>query len=588
MTRQLQRCLLLLVLLIIICLCFLLAPQREKASTVLHSKIPNLPGIPKIPKIPKIPDIPEITVPRIYPFTPAAHAPADQKNSSGLGSKWYSNWQWLNPFSSYITLNENQSVLPPLEKRSPVYTYYDWNVKNSAERESDRQLLLTWRRAWYAQGFRPVVLGPAEAENNPRYETFATLSDQISPTLKTDFLTWLAWGTMETGIMVNASAIPIASYNDDFLVSLRMMQPSRQIIKAAHSSALFAADRAVVNAAIDASLNAKKLAHAKDITELVPEKLVRENKTHSIAIYNPKTLRTRYASVWKEIEKDPAAGKLLLRNLMNSHLHLNFFNEFISGIHLVHPFAEQTAVSAKPLNKLASVLANCSAFTTPILNSCPPNRRSCVPCSPQHILETKEMPEYRPYSNVFTIGLVPHPYTLATFGRESTKVNVSYIRREVPRDEYVTTVSQYLFKHGLANEENAVATLKKNIAGPAKARNLWFPVEWFPTEEGEDNLAADIFDDLEWHFGFLLPRHSSPEEDKTYKALYHIDDPLWTLQYKLLAHAKKVVYKDEENPVKVASEAWSVRDTGLWRFVRAFRLVLSHQDDRVDARWYRD
>lgn len=563
MTRQLQRSVSVLALVVVIVfLCYLLSPQREKASEILHSKIPNLP------------EIPDITVPKIYPFTPAAHSPADQKVSTGLGSKWYSNWQWLNPFSSYATLNEDRSVLPPLEKRPPVYTYYDSTTKkSSAERESDRQLILTWRRAWYAQGFRPVVLGPMEAENNPRHEAFTALSDQISPMLQTDFLAWLAWGTMESGVFANTSAIPIASYDDDFLVALRNMGSEFRTIKAAHTFALLAADRDVVNSALDASMNAQKLAHVDSILELVPDKFLQENKTNSIAVYDSDTLRTRYASVWKELQREPATGKLLLRDLINSHLHVNFFNNFIAGIQVVHPFAEQTAVSANPLNKLASVLANCSAFASPILNSCPPNRRSCVPCSPQHTLETKEVGYYTPNPALFTIGLVPHPYTLATFVRDAAYVNASFIRRKMPRDEYTTTVSEYLFKHHLTSEETAVATLKKNIAGPSKAKNLWFPVEWFSAEEGEDNLPNDILDDLEWHFGFLLPRYSSAEGDKPYKALYHVDEPSWKRQYKLLAHARKVVYNENNNAVKTASEAWSIRDTGLWRFVRAYRLV---------------
>ncbi|KAK5676182.1 hypothetical protein LTS12_029516, partial [Elasticomyces elasticus] len=92
--------------------------------------------------------IPKLSEFHLPSFRPAAHKPPEQKNSTSGESKWYSDWEWINPFSSSITLDENRSVLPPLADRTFIYAYYDTRKYNDPKEENaDAQLLLTWRRA---------------------------------------------------------------------------------------------------------------------------------------------------------------------------------------------------------------------------------------------------------------------------------------------------------------------------------------------------------------------------------------------------------------------------------------------------------
>ena len=116
------------------------------------------------PRLPKLP-------PALRPFRPSAHAPPIQPNSTSGDARWHQSWDWRRPFSSAITLDEHRSVLPPLVERPLIFTYYDAGRAESREvDEVENAVLLTWRRAWWAQGFKPVILGRAEARRSELFD----------------------------------------------------------------------------------------------------------------------------------------------------------------------------------------------------------------------------------------------------------------------------------------------------------------------------------------------------------------------------------------------------------------------------------
>lgn len=127
-------------------LLFLLSSStRQVASEAAHAVRPT-----------KLLDVP------IWHFS--VHKPPQQINSTSEDASWYSDWRWLNPFSSSVTLDEDRALLPPLPERPFIYTYYDTTITKDKEAQKiDKETLLTWRRAWWAKGFRPVVLTQAEA-----------------------------------------------------------------------------------------------------------------------------------------------------------------------------------------------------------------------------------------------------------------------------------------------------------------------------------------------------------------------------------------------------------------------------------------
>lgn len=119
-----------------------------------------------------------------------------EKSAEGwFGSSW-----WHNPFSSSIASAEDRIALPMLEERCMVFAYHDPEEARKDEEVEDR-LLLAWRRAWWANGFMPLVLGEAEAKKNPLYPKFETV--KMKPEMKREVMRWLAWGMMGRGALVN-------------------------------------------------------------------------------------------------------------------------------------------------------------------------------------------------------------------------------------------------------------------------------------------------------------------------------------------------------------------------------------------------
>lgn len=121
-----------------------------------------------------------------------------------------------------MTFNENRLVLPPLARRPPIYTFYEptAEAKKSKEvKKAEERIIFPWRRAWWAQGFRPVVLGRAEAINNPLYKKVQML--KLENNIEIELAQWLAWGNMGTGILAHHLVFPMAAYDNKLLSFLR-------------------------------------------------------------------------------------------------------------------------------------------------------------------------------------------------------------------------------------------------------------------------------------------------------------------------------------------------------------------------------
>lgn len=138
----------------------------------------------------------------LNPFKPTTHKPPEpQKGSIGNTDSWFSSWKWLNPFSSDLAEDEERSVLPPLQKRCPVYTFYDSTAKGE-DAEVEDKLLLAWRRAYWAQGFKPVVLTMGEAKRHGLYRVVRD-ANKFHPDFEREIMRWLAWSEMGTGVLAD-------------------------------------------------------------------------------------------------------------------------------------------------------------------------------------------------------------------------------------------------------------------------------------------------------------------------------------------------------------------------------------------------
>ncbi|KAL8736458.1 MAG: hypothetical protein Q9166_000250 [cf. Caloplaca sp. 2 TL-2023] len=548
----------------------------------------------------------------INPFGPTLHRPPNQRNSTHTGeARWSNHWKWLNPFSDSINDQKDSAVLPPPRERPPIYTFYNLDAeKDEKVKAAENKLLLIWRRAWWAQGFKPIILGKAEAMNSPLYERFQVR--KMEHTLGTDIVRWLAWGQMGTGILSNWLVLPMGAYDDHLLSFLRRGEYPKLTRYEGLEAGLFSGDKSRIEAALTEALGSPNFAKSKSLCDLVsPKTFTVDPKPSAVAFYDSATLAEQYKSVSASLPDSKASGLLALADLITSHLHLTFLNIFTSGIAILTPHRADSMLLHYPAIILANTLITCPS--SPIQTSCPPNSPSCTPCSLTKPLPLTIPSSYPNISNIFTIGTIPHPYTLASLFAKTTSLSISHIRRNTARDPWLTSATSKTLGHSLGGPDRIVSFKESVASEDPSSRSLWLVAE----EEGVEDGAAISKKEIEWFFGFALPSYNSstilPLSDPKLKTssitatvassnLYHsssgydkesLGDKELEHQRTLLAHSKDVLQltpssgkfgkwkgrskrrarKGEdvsEERVRLAAEAWHLADTEAWRFVRAW------------------
>ncbi|KAL6854134.1 hypothetical protein J3F83DRAFT_497075 [Trichoderma novae-zelandiae] len=501
-------------------------------------------------------------------------SPMRQKSDEYDGSSWLADEGWLSaPYSSSLTLDNERVVLPPLKTRRPIYCYHDTTIKKTGdERDAEDELLLTWRRAWWAQGFRPVVLSAVEARNNPSYEQFQKMT--ISSELKSDLMRWLAWDTVNGGILSEATVLPAVPRQDPMLLLLRQGEYANLTRWADLDDAFLVGQQNDVRLAIQVALQHENLREATSVTAaLESDSIAVNNSSKPLAYYSHKVIETKYANV---IRKGSRADTLRnLNKLINYHLLLAWQNNFPEGIDVVKPHPEHATAMLAGALKLAKSLAACPA--SPMPSTCPPNLPNCFPCVASPV--TVSTPSrFRNSPQIFTIGVVPHPWSFALVDNLRESINVTWIL-ESPRDSWLSAVTMAYLGSGVSSNRR-VMRFKELVAGEAAATDsLWLPAE------------NEVPSDMDWYFGFTLPDKSMDDgksqspvpADRLPKPEDELPDRLngpvaseedVAHERALLDRAKSVVLLNNSsaNGTKTRSslEAWNMADTEAWRFTRAF------------------
>ena len=514
------------------------------------------------------------------PFRQPSHPPPRQKNDTHGELSWFSDWKWLSiPFSSSITLDENRSLLPPQVDRPPIYCYYDTSIdKDEDDKDAESAILLTWRRAWWAQGFKPIILSSAEAMKNPMYEEFQRIP--MADSLKTDMRRWLAWENMGGGLLAQYLLFPMGAQNDSLLSYLRRGEYPALTRWKDLGDGLFAGPKAEITAVIKLAMGSSEAKTAKDVLTAIPADVEQnpfkeDAKPEALAFYDARTIGAKYGKVGDEIESHRAKGIKSLNQLVNAHLHVTWQNQFPDGIAVLKPYPEHTTTMISHALALARRLAQCSE--SPLPASCPPNLSSCSPCVAKHPARVATPPYYRDTPTLYTIGTVPHPYTIQTLKHMRDRLDVRWIRRDSQRDAWLTKVTQELLGTGVPAAPR-VLRFKEAVAGEfATARALWV--------SAEKPVPADI----DWRFGFAVPRAGGlatgksatpvpgPERRPAAPDADPLDGPAATAddlrrEVPLLDRARRVgATKDRrERALRDAVEAWNLADTEAWRFARAF------------------
>ncbi|KHN99194.1 uncharacterized protein MAM_02892 [Metarhizium album ARSEF 1941] len=555
--------------------------------STLTSGVPSSPSLSaydtklSVPHVPHMPHLSgSLSKTFLNPFRQKSHPPPHNDKDEFAGSSWLADWTWLKvPFSSTITVDEDRALLPPLKPRQPVYCYYDATAKKTTEeKDAESELLLTWRRAWWAQGFRPVILSASEALNNPSYDIIQRLN--IESEFKVDLMRWLAWDTMDGGILTHYTLLPAVAKEDSLLAYLRRGEYPHLTRWKDLGDALFVGHKDQIKSAIQAVTNADpdKLSNVKALVFGVPDEVIKvEKATTSLAAYTPAIMAKKYAKVADEITKHRARGLVSLNRLITAHLHVAWQNRFSDGIEVIKPFPDHMSTVVSNALQLARDLASCS--DSPMPSTCPPNLPRCTPCVATSPMPITTPPGFHNASKVFSIGTVPHPWTLTLVKDLRESFNVSWIRHESPRDSWIKTVTEALLGPDVTTARRLVR-LKEAVAGDyATARSLWIAAE------------KDLPSDMSWYFGFAIPKkalemsqgeppaHAGRLPGKEVKRPHENDGPVVTAEEKnsqqpLIDQAKRVISltkSTDETRLRASLEAWNMADTEIWKFVRAFQ-----------------
>ena len=507
--------------------------------------------------------IPRPKIPALYnPFANDAHSPPEQANSTQGDTRWYSDLKWLNPFSSLITLDDDRALLPLLAPRTPIYTYYDNEDKDDNLEEAENDLILTWRRAWWAKGFEPVVLGKHDAMSNPLYERLHTM-DTEKPLIK-EFERWLAWEYMGGGILANWLALPMAPYEDPLLADLRKAGFERLTRFKGLSTGLFSGRREHIASVIKKAMDGRDLKKAAFLDILPRDTFHVDSRQDSVGLYDSSTIKSRYSKIASQLQNAEAEGLRALRILINAHLHMTWQNSFADGIAVLKPHPEHmTALSSYAIH-VAQILSACPDI--PIPRSCPPNRPSCKACDPERPMKLTTPSTYVNKTSLFTIGTVAHPVTFSMLAYFDEILDARFIRRQSKRDQWIVSVTSKLLKGLDLSGPQRLVRFKEAVASDSgNARALWL------TAERHEPL------ELEWVFGFAMPPSDSRGESERDVTADHAklggpsQDDL-EKEKKKIKRAQEVVKatRGRDASLRDMVEAWNLADAECFRFVRAY------------------
>ncbi|KAF2664026.1 hypothetical protein BT63DRAFT_448601 [Microthyrium microscopicum] len=553
----------------------MLEDETEHVQLIPSAVREHLPD--HIPR-PALPD--SIALQKLNPFAAPVHTPpAVQSNSSAGDSKWHADWHWLLPFSYDVTRDHERALLPPVQLRPPIYTFYEPSKKSSSDvQKAEERLIFQWRRAWYAQGFMPRVLGRPDAMQNPKYRTVQQLG--LQDNIEREFARWLAWENMGGGIITDWVTFPMADYNNALLSFLRRGQYPKLTRYERLKGGLFCGDKDVVKKGIASAIKQPDVKKALNFADkMFADMFSIDSGQDGVAFYDSDTISKKYKDIATPLfGSDRAKGLRLLGNLINAHLH-GIWHATFTEVAVLKPMAKSTTAMVDPALYIAGNLTSCPP-SNPMQSSCPPNQPNCKRCVSSQPVPIATPSSFRNTTEKFFIGIVPHPYTTASLTSNRDAIDAAFVRRlgHTGRDMWLTAVTSASQKGTNAAK---LSVLKSAVASNwAAGRTLWVTAEHGLPES-----------ELQWIFGFSVPhegvdvrvdaksetpvpgperRPRNKEDEDEGKARPEAEKLVE--EKRLLGKAKSMVTSKSgpNKKVREAVEGWNMGDSEAWRFVRAF------------------
>ncbi|KAI5818215.1 hypothetical protein BZA77DRAFT_343025 [Pyronema omphalodes] len=485
----------------------------------------------------------KVHVPQI--FKPATHAPPPPiTNGTASTPGWFASWStsWMSLFSSD---SNDRVALPPIQRCS-IYTYYEPS-KDKTQAAIDDKMLLVWRRAWWSYGFKPMILGPAEAKQSGFYEAISRDAN-LTPELRYELTKWAAWNQVDGSILVDWKVIPMGPHDDSVITSLRSCKFVYTSRFKDFETKLYSSDKPSLEKILmhltgtpqAAGSTLKTIEAALSSISAKPDELIHtEPPPSSLADYH-----TPYPDL------KPAE----LPELVNAHLHSTFLSHYPDGIAVLSPYPIKFASLHHSALELATRIANCP-IANPLPNSCPPNIPKCTPCTKPSQITTP--PKLQDTTKIFTLGTVPHPFLTTDLTNPDISLlhdpqdrSQRFIRRKALRDPWLKSVTAYPFLANGLGEGPRAAKIKQMVASTRKGEKF---LSWWQT----DKIG---YRDIPWTLGF---------EPASLEALKISLPPV-----------DETVKRNTEAAVKMARkngklsrmlEKWCLGDTEVWRFVNAWR-----------------
>ncbi|KAK6504760.1 hypothetical protein TWF481_006699 [Arthrobotrys musiformis] len=487
-------------------------------------------------------------------YEPGAHKTPTPTNGTASTSSWYEHWTWLNPFGTSKDFVESRTVLPPLPKRCPIYVYYDKDVRKEGQGRVDDAVMLAWRRAWWAAGFEPVILGPQDARKHGLYKS---VKGRVKgDKLEYNFLRWLAWDRMGTGVLSDFRVFPMGTPNDPVIPFLRRCDYGQSVTRfTGLGSALFAADSPLIKAVVNNITSIDPSTIPEDITspaDLAQAFFSVDPTPQSLAFYSRKLVAEKFASIQPH----------QLPQLVNAHLHTHFLSLYPGGIQVLNPIDEQSDIFSLHPYTVAQKLVQCPE--SPLPDSFAPQKAEQTHrCGSETAIRVSTI--YENDTNSFTIGGIPHPMTLQGIMNDRLIPELDWIRRNSSRDIFVRAITEKIAEEGTGAGYRAVK-LKELIAASLtsslrSSTGTGITVSsWGSLEKGWD------LRELEWTLGFtfsdILPAvpNFKQSEETVRKHKQIIED------------SKRAIKATSTGLKKLrgAIEGWSLADFEVWKFVEAF------------------
>ncbi|KAK9448697.1 uncharacterized protein V1518DRAFT_417942 [Limtongia smithiae] len=345
---------------------------------------------------------------------------------------------WETPFSfsvSPVSSSEEVdiAVLPLLEERCPVYTFFDLSEFTKAGKDIslEASVLTVWKRAFWALGFKPIVLDVSHAQKNPRYVELEALPN-MSPEARLEVLRFLAWSSMPTGVLTSSRIIPMTTWpTHSDLKFLRGCQFGPLTAYKDTLTSFMYGSQQYVNAFVAAAF---QTGHRSNILGYALESLQLEDRSEHFAHYTDEYVARNCKGL--ELSQLP--------DLINAHLHSTFLSRFGGGIVVVDPFLESSHILTYPALSTAYAIASCPVVA--FEDFCPPNRpKDCFKCSKQ-FSPTKKYIKFAPSipdtTNELIFVTIPHPllHLALTYGTPDV-MDAELVRRTTTRDVLVRALT---------------------------------------------------------------------------------------------------------------------------------------------------